>query len=319
MFQVDKSYLKSGTNIIAVEIHQNSSTSSDVKFDLEMKGTQVNESADVEYRDNPLTLNPGSDVSIRAVTEPEQQNLDLSINEIMASNIGSVFDEYGNDSDWIEIYNMSETQLDMAGLYLTDNLDKPTKWMIPLGDPGKTTIPSKGYLIFYADQNPILGSRHLNFKLDDMGESVGLSYLSGTSVIWIDSLTFSEQYPNVSTGYFPDGSGDWVNLNHTAGAKNAEAIVSIQAHQVLEVKLFPNPASDQLNVSISSPDGSLDDQMDIHIYDLTGRRILSEQHTVWGGVFNNRIDISALPEAIYVLVIETPSGAHSFRFVKTSR
>ncbi len=318
IFPVERSYFISGSNTIAVEVHQNSLTSSDLKFDLEIKASSTEGAGDMEYADNPLILNPGTDISITAVAEPEQLELDLKINEIMASNIGSVLDEYGNDSDWIEIYNRGET-VDMAGLYLTDDLDNPTKWRIPGGAPGETTIRSDGYLVFFADENPFLGARHLGFKLSNSGESVGISYLSGSNVVWIDSISFTEQYANVSTGYFPDGTGDWINLNHTPGAKNVKAIVSVQPHQVLELLLFPNPACDLLNISISSRDGSLYDQMDIHIYDLTGRRILSEQHSVWGAGFSEQIDISALPDAVYILVIETPSGAHSFRFVKTKR
>ncbi len=318
MFQVENSYFVSGLNTIAVEVHQNSLSSSDVKFDLMMNASSIEETADKEYSANPLHLNPGTDINIRAVTETEQLDLDLYINEIMASNIGAVLDEYGNDGDWIEIYNKGET-VDMAGLYLTDNLDNPTKWRIPGGNPGATTISSKGHLVFFADENPIFGPRHLPFKLNGEGESLGLSYLSGSTLVWIDSLTFTKQYINVSSGHYPDGSGNWVDLDHTPGAKNIQALVSVQPHQILEVSLFPNPASDLLNLTVNSPDGSLKDQIDIHIYDLTGRRMLSIQKSVWGGSFADRIDISILPEAVYILVLETASGTHSFRFVKTNR
>src|SRR5207249_11194861 len=37
-FSIDRSLLKTGTNSIAVEIHQASQTSSDISFDLELKG-----------------------------------------------------------------------------------------------------------------------------------------------------------------------------------------------------------------------------------------------------------------------------------------
>ncbi len=317
-FPVEKSHFNSGVNLIAVEVHQNSVTSSDLKFDLDVNARINEESRLSEYMDNPLNLNPGTDITIRAVAEVEQLELDLRINEIMADNIGAVLDEYGNDSDWIEIYNKGETIVDMAGLYLTDDLENPTKWRIPGGSPTKTSIDANGYLVFFADENPMLGPRHLDFKLSNSGESVGISYLSGTNVVWIDSISFTRQYANVSTGYFPDGTGSWVKLDHTPGSKNVAAIVSVQPHQILEVMLFPNPVRDQLNISISTPDGNLE-HMVLHICDLTGRRILSEQKSAWGGVLNDRIDVSALPGAMYILVIETTSGTHSFRFVKTER
>ncbi len=60
----------------------------------------------------------------------------------------------------------------------------------------------------------------------------------------------------------------------------------------------------------------MDEQMEIYIYDLTGRKMMSQQKSAWGNILNEQLDISALPEAIYLLVVETPSGAHSFKFVK---
>ncbi len=318
-FPLDKGPFTTGINTIAVEIHQTSLTSSDLKFDLEMKATIVEETSVKQYTENPLLLSPGSDISIQAFAVEEELDIDLKINEIMASNIGAVLDEYGNDSDWIEIYNRGESTVDMAGLYLTDNLNNPTKWRIPSGSPSETSIDANDYLVFFADQDPVLGPRHLDFKLDSNGESIGLSYLSGNTVVWLDSLSFQKQYANVSTGHFPDGNGSWMDLSFTPGEKNEEAIVlSVQPHQTLELLLYPNPARDLLNINISSPDGDLDGRIDIHIYDLTGRSVLSEQKSVWGGEFRGQLDISALPEAVYILVLETPSGAHSFRFVKTN-
>lgn len=316
-FPVDKSHFRSGTNTIAVEVHQSNLTSSDLKFDLEIKAIELEESTATQYDENQISLNPDTDISIRAITEIIEFDLDLKINEIMASNIGAVLDDYGNDSDWIEIFNRSDSAVDMAGLYLTDNLNKPDKWQIPEGSPDLTTIDANGHLVFFADENPVLGPRHLDFKLNNKGESLGLSYLSGGIVVWIDSLSFEQQYINISTGHFPDGTSNWVDLEFSPGKANEEIIISALPQQILELVIYPNPASDVLNINISSRDGSLGgDQMDIHIYDLTGRRMLSEQKQAWGGYLKDQLDISALPNAVYILVVETPAGAHSFRFVK---
>jgi len=74
-----------------------------------------------------------------------------------------------------------------------------------------------------------------------------------------------------------------------------------------------------LNIRISSPDGSMDEHMEIHIHDLTGRKMMSQQLSVWGSILNEQIDVSTLPGAIYLLLVETPSGTHSCKFVKTDR
>ncbi len=54
----------------------------------------------------------------------------LIINELMASNnsSGGIPDEYGEYDDWFEIYNPSGSTINLAGMYLTDDLSSPTKW-----------------------------------------------------------------------------------------------------------------------------------------------------------------------------------------------
>ena len=61
----------------------------------------------------------------------------------------------------------------------------------------------------------------------------------------------------------------------------------------------------------------MDKQLTIHIYDLTGRKMKSQQSSVWGGSISEEIDVSSLPGAVYLLVIESPAGALSYKFVKT--
>ncbi len=58
----------------------------------------------------------------------------LLINEFMADNEMTIEDpdEAGDYPDWIELYNGSDESVTLSGLFLTDDLDKPTKWQIPV-------------------------------------------------------------------------------------------------------------------------------------------------------------------------------------------
>jgi len=73
-----------------------------------------------------------------------QKGIPLVINEFMASNNSYTRDPQGQCDDWIEIYNYGTDAIDIAGMYLTDNLSVPTKWRIPSGNPATTTIPAGG-------------------------------------------------------------------------------------------------------------------------------------------------------------------------------
>ena len=65
------------------------------------------------------------------------------ISEFMAANINTLLDGDGQSSDWIEIYNPTDTILNLDGWYLTDNDANLTKWKFPNGveiEPGKFLI-----------------------------------------------------------------------------------------------------------------------------------------------------------------------------------
>lgn len=130
----------------------------------------------------------------------------LRINEFMASNNEGLVDPDEPDEypDWLEIYNSWTESIDLGGLYLSDNLEDPIKFRIPDG----VTIPSKGYQIFYADDEPEQGPLHVNFKLRSEGESIGLF---NRSVQPIDTYTFGIQEQNVSFGRHPISS-EWTSL-----------------------------------------------------------------------------------------------------------
>lgn len=118
----------------------------------------------------------------------------------MASNNQTIADEAGNYDDWIEIYNDGEDSANVQGFFLTDNLNNPTKWAFP-----DTSIPSKRFLITWADADTGQGKLHTNFKLSANGEQIAI--FDGNN--FIDSLTFGQQKTDISYGRYPDTSSNW--------------------------------------------------------------------------------------------------------------
>ena len=133
----------------------------------------------------------------------------LFINEFMASNnsASGIHDPCGDYDDWIEIYNPGDTSVDMAGMYLTDNLANTTKFHIPTGYSSQTTVPAGGFLVFWADDETTEGPLHTNFKLSASGEEIGLYDTDG--VTQIDAVVFGEQTANISYGRYPDAEETW--------------------------------------------------------------------------------------------------------------
>jgi hypothetical protein len=138
----------------------------------------------------------------------------------MASNnsASGFHDPAGDYDDWIEIYNFSDIPFDLAGMYLSDNPDDPTKWRFPSGYPSQTTVPAGGFVIIWADDESSEGPLHTNFKLSADGEYI---LLSDANENLIDSITFGPQTANISYGRYPDGPHDWRFMGvPTPGAHN---------------------------------------------------------------------------------------------------
>ena len=154
-----------------------------------------------------------------------QTGINLVINEVMASNSRTIQDPQGQYDDWIEIYNAGEIGFYMAGMHLTDNLDNPTKWQIPSANIHETLIKPGEYLLIWAD-NDTSGSSglHAGFELNaDGGDEVGLFDVNG---VFIDSVKFPKQDPDISYGRYPDGNDTWHFFGSaTPGWENAEAYI----------------------------------------------------------------------------------------------
>ena len=133
----------------------------------------------------------------------------LVINEVMASNTRTIRDPQGQHyDDWIEIYNAGQYPIDVRGMHLTDDLNDPNKWQIPDDGRYPIVIGPGDYLLIWADNDTTASSGlHAAFELNaDAGDEVGLYDVNG---LYIDSVEFPDQTPDISYGRYPDGNDTW--------------------------------------------------------------------------------------------------------------
>jgi hypothetical protein len=141
--------------------------------------------------------------SFGVVQSTGQSTIDLRINEILVCNDSNYVDDFGQHSPWIEIFNSAYNKVNIGGLYLTDDLSNPTKYLIAKGQP-VTSIPSRSYIVLWADSFTTRGILHLNFKLT-AGETLALFDSNGKTLI--DSMTVPSCVANdISYGRKSDGS-----------------------------------------------------------------------------------------------------------------
>lgn len=134
----------------------------------------------------------------------ETEDIGLYINEFMASNATTLCDSFGSYSDWIELYNSTDTDMDISGFGISDNLSQPMKYRFPDG----TTIAAKGYLVVFCSGNEGMqnGELHAPFGLRSYGEDVVIANRAGRI---IDSYSFKNQETDVSMARIPDGAGEF--------------------------------------------------------------------------------------------------------------
>lgn len=113
----------------------------------------------------------------------------LVISEFMAINGNILADEDGDFSDWIELYNPGNLEINLDGWYLTDNPDNLNKWRFPA-----ITIQPGNYLVVFASEKSrkIAGAElHTNFKLSGSGEFLALVKPDMVTI----TFSFGESYP----------------------------------------------------------------------------------------------------------------------------
>jgi len=124
------------------------------------------------------------------------------INEFMASNATGVTDEGGGTADWIELYNLSDEDIDLGGFFVSDDESIPTKAMLPY-DQG-LIIEAGSTLLLWADSDTDQGSKHLPFNLKKDGESIVLTSPMGDL---LDSIDYQNATTDASFARYPDGTG----------------------------------------------------------------------------------------------------------------
>ena len=71
------------------------------------------------------------------------------ITEFMADNKGSITDEDGAYSDWIEVHNPTATPINLNNYTLTDTLNDPAPWRFPV----QTLAPGDFIVIWASGKN----------------------------------------------------------------------------------------------------------------------------------------------------------------------
>lgn len=301
-YSIDPGTLVEGRNLLAVEVHQASSNSSDLGFDLELSVTSSLPREPNLIRSLTLEWILEGDLKISSLLDLSPAIPKLRINEILSDNGTGITDDFGDRDDWIEIYNAGDESVDLGGLFITDSLPHPLKWEIPTGSPQSTTVEPGGFILLWADREPEEGAIHLGFKLSKEGEELGLFKLLDDDLILLDSISFASLATDVSLARVPDGEGDWSLFSiPTPGAFNFHVGEEDVKAFPAGLTIYPNPSEGWiwirgLNLLSSNREAEL------HVFDELGREV---HHAIIPCNEMAGIDLSACDAGLYLFRINT--------------
>lgn len=215
---LDRSLFQEGENLIAVEVHNINATSSDIYWDASLtcvKQTGVEaggilssgEELQLPYSTGPMELQ----ACYEPIPENEQQGIcPVVINEVSAGN--SVFvNEYFKKNDWVELYNMTDEDIDLDGMYLSDDVQNPTKYRISAeGTETSTILPAHGHRIIWCDNQDTREQLHASFKLGN--EDGAVVMLTAADESWADTLVYCAHDGMETVGRFPDGGREFYRM-----------------------------------------------------------------------------------------------------------
>lgn len=252
-FVVPATALVRGSNVLAVEVHQTSPSSSDVVWAMRLEVVPSGTGG------GRALATPGGPNSVEATLPPFPT---VWLNEILPWNdpavTNAVADTAGDYDPWLELFNGGSNPVSLAGFYLTTNLAQPTFWAFP----GSAVLSPGAFVRVWLDGEPgesTPNEWHTSFRIGPGSGLVALVQVSGTRTQVLDYLRYDLASLGRSYGSYPDGriSGRRIFSIPTPGASNNPAS--------LPVPVFINEWMADNAVTLADPaDGQYEDWFELY-------------------------------------------------------
>ncbi|MCX6323684.1 MAG: M12 family metallo-peptidase [Sphingobacteriales bacterium] len=183
---------------------------------------------------------------------------------------------------------------------------------VPVSFLGLTARKSGSKVQLYwkttSEQNSAFFSIQRSANGADFSGSLGRVDAAGTSNTTRD-YAFLDQQPVKGWNYYRI---EQVDQDNTRNYSNTAAVNFDGTGNL--IILYPNPASDQLNVAVTS---AVNSKMLLQFFDSKGSKVMQQTINVQTGRTVSNINISALPSGVYLIRYTEPDGQFSsVRFIK---
>lgn len=269
-----------------------------------------------------IDLPADNSINLTATFEKSNEGVaPVRINEVSAAN-GIFANDYWKRNDWVELYNTTDADIDVEGMYLSDNTENPEKYKISKGESvASTIIPAHGHLIIWCDKEDPISQLHASFKLGAEGGEMLLTAADGS---WNDKFTYPLLKADETAGRWPDGCADVYVMNiPTIAQANLKSSyltgVAQPGMSGIEDVMAENGglaiAYHAGNLIIS---GRASGNVQVLVHNLSGQTVASLSAPLNGGY--EEVPLTSLSNGVYVAVVKDAQGHKtSCKFVLTSR
>ena len=192
--------LRKGTNTLAVSVHQNVTTSSDLVFGMKL---------DISYKPLLSTSSPGTNTVLNRTLSSLPG---VWLNEVQSLNLTGPIDNLGEREPWVELFNSQTSAVSLADWSLATATADPG-WNFPTN----TILASGSFLRIWLDGEPAenaTSNLHAGFRFDATNGLLLLRAPIDSRTVSVDYLRFTNATSDAVWGAYPDGASAprrWLN------------------------------------------------------------------------------------------------------------
>jgi len=217
-----------------------------------------------------------------------------------------------NDATLFELHFQAQTVGGITAPFSFVNFPSPLETVKNInGSP--MIVPSEGIDGHYSIYLPAVASVNIEASSNGMDGSIDLTVIGGKSpytYLWSNGAD-TETIQNLPPAtYFCTVTDDF-NCQNILGPFQVDQLMSIDAFSNSQLKLWPNPIKDWLNLQLSFDQNQ---RGSIHLYDTQGT--LLQDFRFRGQEWEQSIDLSVYPSGVYLLNIQIGQQSILRRLIK---
>jgi hypothetical protein len=324
---VSSSALVTGTNVIAVEIHQQSGSSSDISFNLKLKTIASSLRSEDEVPEDNSTPDCVSTIKAgSATTFCPGGNVTL-YSDVTA---GYTFQWIMNGNEIPNATSRSYITKTDGDYQLRISNEGCTAWSAPMEVSvtssltaritieGKTSFCKGGNVKLYAntckdylyqwkrDGEDIPGATSDNYTADIPG-SYQVMIVNGSSVAW-------SSYANITLDNC-DAEEKENNLENAVASIEKEPVAPQQFNNFLRVSVYPNPTTGMFNFDYCLEDNS-EAELEVRVLNAVGQTVYSTPPTRFSGCLKETIELDGnLATGVYFLQVRIGNRTENVKII----